>query len=61
MKICIYIDIDNTEYEKYHIKDYLINSVKHILTDIKSKAIFIEKPIVYKDEYSNQYTIKEDD
>ena len=59
MKIAIYIDINDKDYEKYDLKRVITNYVKHILTDIKSKALFIEHPIMYKDDISIQTIIKE--
>ena len=58
MKLAIYIDMQENDYRKYNIGNCLISQVKHILTDIESKASLIEHPIVYKDDISKEIKFK---
>ena len=58
MKIAIYMDINDKDYENLHIQNELISKIKHILTDIDYKASLILNPIISKDIISKEFIIK---
>lgn len=57
MRMCVYIEINNKK-DYRTIKNYFLNNLDHILTDIKAKSVLIENPIIYKDDISSQIEIK---
>ncbi len=61
MLCAVYIKIGDSDYNRLNIKSELIKKTQHILTDTIGKAVFIENPIIYKDEDSTEEIIYNSD
>ena len=57
-KMCLFFDIpDEKDYQT--IKDIILEDADHWLSDVKARAILLENPIVFSDDYSNRINIKD--